>query len=175
MHPIEHHEASAWKHPSNYYGFSPIGDYVVMSRHRDSDLLTNTNWQVARESLQAEPMDYGSSGNVPADRPNVYHWRAHHWAVGWVEYLTVRADAPDSVKTQAGELLCSLAAYPILNEERYSDAELTAVHDYWAQCSIQDRMNYLREAGLSIFAARRSDELPQDTNGSLFDRLRQGL
>lgn len=174
MNAIEHLEDTVWKTPESYGGFSPVGDYCVLSKHRDSELLARVNWDVACESLKAEPMDHGSYDDIPADRPNVYHWRAGHCMVGWVEYLMVRADAPDDIKTAAGEMLCSLADYPILNESRYSDAECTAVDDYWASCSVEDRVDYLRDAGLSIFAARR-DYLPDNDSGSLYERLSTGL
>lgn len=174
MNAAEHLETAVWKHPECYGGFSPDGDYLVLSRTRDGDLLERVNWDVAVESLKAKAMDHGSFNEVPTDRPAVYHWRAGRWACGWVEYLMVRADAPDDIKEAAGEILCSLADYPILDETRYSNAECEAVDKYWSECSVSDRVDYLRDAGLSIFAARR-DYLPQDANGALFDALREGL
>lgn len=172
MNASEHLQAHAWKTPRDYGGFDPVGDYCVMSRTRESDLLARVNWDVACEALKAEAYDDGREGFET--RPVVYHWRAGHWAVGWVEYLMVRADAPDAMLTAAGEMLCSLADYPILDEGRYSETEWDAVCAYWEQCSVSERVRYLRDAGLSIFAARR-DSLPQDNNGALFETLREGL
>lgn len=174
MNAIEHLEEKVWKTPESYGGFDPVGDYCVLSKHRDSELLDRVNWDIAVETLKAEPMDHGRCGDIPADRPNVYTWQASHWAVGWVEYMMVRADAPDDIKTAAGEMICSLAEYPMLDERRYSDAQFEAVGDYWAQCSVSDRVDYLRDAGLSIFAARR-DYLPDNDSGSLYERLSTGI
>lgn len=175
MTPIEHLEQAEWKHPDSYGGFSPTGDYVVLSRNRDSSLLEQVNWDVAVETLGAEAMDHGSYSSIPTDRPNAYHWRAGHWAVGWVEYLMIRVDAPDELKTKAGEMLCALADYPVLNEDRWSAAEFDAVCEYWEQCSVKERVEYLQEAEMSIFAARRG-ELPQcDDTGALYERLSSGL
>lgn len=172
MNPIEHLAEYVWKHPNSYSGFSPDGDYVILSRRRDSCLIDRVNWDIARESLKAEAYDGGAE--CFATRPNVYHWRASHWAVGWIEYLCVRSDAPGETLTEAGKIVCSLADYPILDDSRYSDAELEAVCTYWEQCSTRDRVNYLQKAGISIFAARRA-ELPSDPNGALFETLRDGL
>jgi hypothetical protein len=174
MHAIEHLTSGefTWKHPDSYGGFSPDGDYLILSRHRDSELLDRVNWEVACESLKAEAYDGGARHF--ADRPNAYHWRAGHWAVGWIEYLCVRADAPESVLTEAGEIVCALADYSILSDDRYSEAEFEAVCDYWANLGTDDRVQYLQSAGLCIFAARR-DTLPDDPTGALRERLTVGL
>jgi hypothetical protein len=173
MQAAEHLKASIWKHPDSYAGFSPDGDYCILSKHRESELLDRINWDVACESLDAEPYDGGY--NEFEMRPTVYHWRARHWAVGWIEYLMVRADAPEPIKTKSGEILCSLADYPYLDEDRHSEAELNAVCDYWGRCSVGERVSYLQDAKRCIFAARR-DELPEDSsNGGLYERLSTGL
>lgn len=172
MQASEHLEK--WQRPSSYAGFSPTTDYLILSRHRDSPLIDRVNWDVAGEQLGAEPMDHGSSQDIPDDRPNVYHWRAGHCLVGWVEYMMVRGDAPQDTLDKAGEIVCSLADYPVLDEDRFSDTEYSAVCDYWERCSVRERVDYLSEAGLNIFAARRG-ELPPDDCGHLYERLREGL
>ena len=172
MHTIEHLAECVWKHPDSYGGFSPDGDYMILSRHRDSELLDRVNWDVAVESLKAEAYDEGAANF--ANRPAAYHWRAGHWAVGWVEYLCVRADAPDALLTEAGEIVCALADYPILSDDRYSAAQWDGMCNYWERASVADRVHELQRARMCIFAARR-DTLPEDPNGALFERLSQGL
>ena len=133
MHASKH--LTPWKHPADYGGFSPDGDYVILSVHRDSDCLDRSNWIRACEILGAEDYNaehphYGRTADDYPDRPNVYTFRAGHWAVGWVEYLLVRYDAPDSVLTEAREIVCSLADYPVLDESHYSDMEHDEMADY---------------------------------------------
>ena len=171
MDAIEHLADTAWKTPRDYGGFSPVGDYCILSRHRDSDLLDESNWSVACKSLSAEAYDGGTQ--YADERPAVYHWRAGHWACGWIEYLMVRPDAPDETLTAAGEIVCSLASYPVLGEDDFSQREWDAACDTWAQMSIRDRAELLRECDLSIFAARR-DEIPSGDSGALFGRLTRG-
>lgn len=161
-----------WVHPQYYGGFSPDGDYLILSQHRNSELLGRVNWEAACESLGAQAYDDGASGF--AGRPNVYHWRAGCSLVGWIEYLCVRADAPEALLESAGEIVSALADYPILSEDKFSEAEWNAVCAYWESLEVADRVHELQRAGLCIFAARR-DTLPQDDNGRLFERLSQGL
>lgn len=160
---------TVWTHPDSYAGFSPDGDYCILSRHRDSDLLDESNWQEACKRFNAEAWDNGAEGYD--SRPLVYHWRAGHCLVGWVEYLMVRQDAPADLLARAESMLKALDGYPILNEDDFCEREFFAACDYWESLTIADRLQALSASGsdASMFAARRP-ELPSD-NGSLQDYL----
>lgn len=168
MNAIEHLESVKWAHPDSYGGFSPDGDYMILSRTRDSDILSESNWAVACESLKAEAYDGGADRFDV--RPVVYHWRAGHWACGWIEYLCVRADAPESALTAAGEIVCSLADYPVLSDDDFSEREWNAMCESWEHGSIRDRVEWLQYAGQCIFSARR-DALPEDDTGALREAI----
>lgn len=103
---------------------------------------------------------------------HVYFWRASHWACGWIEYLMVRQDAPASAIAVAQSIADSLADYPALDEDDWSEREYTAACDYWSDCSVRERAEIIRDSGstASIFAARRS-KLPSD-NGHVMDWIR---
>ena len=161
-------QATAWTKPGSYWGFSPDGDYCVMSQHRDSDCLSRSNWIVACERFNAEPWDNGSENYD--SRPAVYHWRAGHCLVGWVEYLMIRQDAPAEILDLAESMLSNLEGYPVLDESHFSGLETNEVEEYWSSLPVQDRMEYCREAGISIFAARRPWIPPEDT-GYIYERL----
>ena len=177
MNAIEHLQEFAWKTPRDYGGFSPVGDYVIATTNRDADALTRSNWECIGRDMGA--VDWGPSErtrNYPAGkdweaRPAVYTWRAGHWAVGWVEYMMIRADASEDVLTAAGETVCALADYPIYNEDHFTDLEFNEACEFWERSSVADRVDYLQRAGLCIFAARR-DTLPDDPAGSLAELLR---
>ena len=76
----------------------------------------------------------------------------------------------------AEEWCCTLAQYPVANDEHYSELQWTEAAEYWERMSIKERLNVLeqtvnrRENRVSIFATRR-DELPDDDDGSLFEYL----
>jgi hypothetical protein len=178
MNAAEHLRERAWKHPRDYGGFSPDGDYVIATQNRDSSALERSNWRRICADLNAEP--YASvrpdawHDDAGDDRPSVYHFRARHWACGWVEYLLVRADAPADVLTAAGEIVRALADYPVYDEDDYSTLEWTEAADYWARMSVRDRCDAIKRSGcrgVSLFAARRED-LPSDDTGALLDYLR---
>lgn len=166
---IEHLAETAWKTPSNYGGFDPIGDYVILTRNRDSELIDESNWECACKSLGAEDHDSGEFES----RPPVYTFRASHWAVGWIEYLLVRPDAPEATLKEAGEIVCSLADYPVLNEDHWTQLESEVANETWKNFSVRDRAELLKRVGsksISIFAARR-DYIPSDDNGAIQDAL----
>jgi hypothetical protein len=104
-------------------------------------------------------------------RPAVYDWRASHWAVGWVEYLMIRADAPQAIRDKVQAIADQLENYPIYDEDHYSELEWNEACEYWERCSVADRVDLLRDTGVSVFAARRA-EFPHDDDGTLFDRVR---
>lgn len=166
MDAVEHLPETAWTTPDCYGGFNPVGDYVILSRHRDSDLVTESNWDVACQSLNAVDYDDAEFDS----RPPVYTFRAGHWAVGWVEYLLVRPDAPEETLKEAGEIICALADYPILSDDDHSEREFEEMCRTWEEATVSDRVYYLQKAGQCIFAARR-DELPEDSNGALREHL----
>lgn len=98
-----------------YHGDLALGETwaFTISRHRDSGLLDNSNFEVIEADL---------SRRFPDDI-SVTH--ASHWAVGWIDHLTVRMLDDLGHVAPAGiaaiEWLDALASYPIANESDYSD------------------------------------------------------
>ena len=140
-----------WEHPDSYAGFSPVGDYVLLSKSRDSYILDEVNFDAALSQLRAESEECDET---------FYTFRASHWACGWVEYLMVAKSAPEGVIAVAVDIENALADYPSLDDDVYSEAQWEAMHEYWAGLRLVDRLDYCRGAGASIFAARRDDEIP---------------
>ena len=156
-----------WKHPSDYGGFSPEGDYVLITRNRDSSSLDRSNWECICQDLKAEAYDGGRE--YFEERPAVYHWRAGHWAVGWVEYLCIRADAPAETIDQGNEIEEKLDNYPAYDESHWSDLEYNEVYEYWDRMSLRERIQMCADKGYSIFAARGRDGIPDGVYESLRD------
>src|SRR5262245_1446530 len=78
---------------------------------RDSDLVEESNWQVACERL-------GTAD--PEGQDHEIH-RFGHWAVGWVEEIAYRPGS--EVARVADEIRESLDSYAILDEMHYSGLE----------------------------------------------------
>ena len=82
---------------SNYAGEIPSDSLlVVLTRSRDSDILSESNWEVALERLGGE-----------SDTVEIH--RFGHWACGWWEALCVQAGSQQ--QEEAGEIESDLEAY----------------------------------------------------------------
>jgi len=147
-----------WTTPQDYCGFNPVGHFLLYSRNRDSSILENCNYSAIMRELLA----VASSEPEPESGENwVYDFRASHWAVGWVEYILIRPDAPKSVINEAESIACALSGYPVFSDDEYSDAQYTEIYHYWERIGTRERLEWCRDGGESIFAARRSDEIPE--------------
>ena len=144
-----------WTKPDYYAGFSPDGDYCIVTKNRESSLLEQSNFARITEDLIA---DAERLGEEPSDGEFwVYTWSARHWACGWVEYVMVRKDAPASLLEIAGEIVGDLEGYPVYDESHYSDLQCEEIAQYWERCGTRERMEWCRDAGVSIFAARSAN------------------
>lgn len=115
-----------------------ISDFLVLlGRNRDSDILTEVNFEVALEILGGE-----------SDTVQVH--RFGHWACGWFELLLVHP----SREIEAQAIEDDIEHYPILDEDKYYLACEEARTEYWNECSISERVDMCRNAGISIFSAR---------------------
>lgn len=151
-----------WERPDSYCGHNPVGDYVIYARNRDSSILENTNYELILKELEGEAEKY------PDIEKPVYDFRASHWAVGWVEYIIVEHNAPQSVLDMAEDILAGLADYPVVSEDVYSEKQHDAICEYWENCGLRERMAWCKDAGESVFSARH-DAIPEQ----VFDELYQ--
>lgn len=158
MNEQEHREQAlkdhTWTTPQYYAGYDPVGEYCIATKHRDSSILEQCNWDTIRERLIAAGAEILQDGEGVC-----YDWRAGHCMVGWVEYLMLKPEAPQVLKDIAADCLLEIEDYPVLDEDSYSEAQYVAMCDYWGRMSIKERVEYCRENGESIFAAR-SDCVP---------------
>lgn len=146
---------SGWDSMDNYIGETEFdGLEVVMTRNRESDLLTESNWDSALERLG------GESDSV------VIH-RFGHWACGWWEALCVM---PNTAAYAIGEdIVKSLADYPVLDEEDWSRREDEEAQQVWADCyNDRERVEYIR-ARRSQFDFNSFSDLLQVVRGKYFN------
>ena len=117
---------------ANFAGQLPDEGWgCLVARNRDSDLLSNSNFETALEQL-------GGEGE------NVEIVRIGHWACGWIEYLGVREGTPEY--DSAVEIHASLEDYPVLDDEDLSQREYEEAHRVWADCySASERIKYIRD------------------------------
>lgn len=103
-----------------------VSKFFLIAQHRDSGILARSNFEVISEDMLKR---------FPRSTEIV---RAGHWAVGWVEYVVVRAYAGDNLKLQrptnaaiaAYEWKQALDSYPVANEDHYSALENAGLYEY---------------------------------------------
>ena len=146
-----------WERPKDYFGAEWSSYYSAgVGQSRDSDCLEQSNFGSMLAALGGES-------------ETVIVVRESHWAVGWVEWIAIHQ--ADTKALAIADRQCErLANYPVLNEEDWSRREFEEQCETWENAGLQGRIDYCRRAGVSIFAARRS-ELPQDDNGALGELL----
>ncbi len=117
---------------SNCAGTIPDSSLLVLvTRSRDSDVLTESNFETALSRLGGES-------------DNVHVIRFGHWACGWWEALCVVDNTPEA--KLASEMHEAIESYPVLDEDDYSERETEAANETWKNCyTKQDRLRYIRE------------------------------
>ncbi|CAB4196358.1 hypothetical protein UFOVP1299_76 [uncultured Caudovirales phage] len=146
-----------WTMPKNYSGESWPGYYVFLTQHRDSDLVTRSNFISALAELGGE-----------SDTVRVV--RESHWLVGWLEWIAIHQDDVSAL-AKAENMGAKIKIYPILDEDRYSSMEYDYVYGSWNAQTLVEKIEVCVRFGVSIFAARRSD-VPDRDCGGIFDYLR---
>lgn len=169
-----------WTKADNYGGRDWSDWYVVETRHRDSDRLSESNWDSAFAILDAAARRLGERRCTLTDDGHPVRCievaRANHWAVGWCEALCVHKDSPPSILRAADDIRRRLADYPVLDESDYGQREFDYAAQQWADFDLRDRLFYIGRANesageeISIFAARRPS-LPAADMGGLLQML----
>lgn len=141
-----------WTRAPNYIGETYYEYFVVLGKHRDSDTLTRSNFDVALEMLDGES-------------ETVIIVRSSHWAVGWIEGLFVHENDKASLEI-AEEIKESLSQYPVLDDEHWSNLQYDEITGYWENASLRERLEICHNAKANIFMSRHA--YPKD---KVFDHL----
>ena len=96
-----------WERVDNYIGETYFDYYVLLSRHRDSGLVEESNFNSALKALNGE-----------SDTVKVI--RSSHWAVGWIEVILIHESDKESID-KGNDIEESLNNYPILDEDAFGD------------------------------------------------------
>lgn len=117
---------------ANYAGSIPDPEWlVVLTRSRDSDILTESNFECALSELGGE-----------SETVNVF--RFGHWACGWWEALAVQSGSEE--EKIALKIKSELDDYPVLDEADFYGREQEEADSIWRDCyTPQERLKYIRE------------------------------
>ena len=121
-------ELKRWETPRDYYGYDPVGHYVVLSTGRDAGTVSSCNYNAAVDIIRgaADRALKVGCGSWWKDEEITWNVSAGHWANGWGEYLMVNKDAPQPVIAAAADILTRLEQYPILDEAESAVNEIEA-------------------------------------------------
>lgn len=149
-----------YRRPENYMGAEWYGYYDVVGRHRDSDTLTESNWQCWVKfltKLLGEPDQVVGTEPVPVSRSafdteegdEIYNWticRESHWAVGWIEIIRVHESVGVEKLNAIDDQLRKLDGYPVFDEDHFSQLEDDERQKQWeAGGSSDDWYDWLRK------------------------------
>lgn len=140
--------ASSYDSARNYAGPDLSEFFVAGMQNRDSGPLGRSNFQFTLDRLGGES-------------ETVEVIRAGHWACGWVEYILVSPEDNKAVSI-GHDIADSLGLYPILDEEHFTSLQYQEAFSYWNDARLWERVRLCQEAEVSVFAARRSEDIPTD-------------
>ncbi len=147
-----------------YFGDRPLFDTWAMWRgyaiHRDSEILSQSNWEQILKRLHEVGMENED-------------WEVlgcGHWAVGHIDHIIYNSEC-EAVANLLAQIEDELDSYPILDESHYSDMQMEAIWKYWAEMSLRERIDYCKEAEVSIFASRRDNDIPEEVESRLSEQI----
>lgn len=130
-----------WTRPGSYFGAEWPEYFVFLARNRDSDTLTESNFQCGLEAIG------GEVGAIETSEGEVYPVtvvRESHWACGWVEWIAIHESNAAALRI-ADQIADKLESYPVVNEDHWSELEQTEADKVWKDCySTQERIDYMR-------------------------------
>lgn len=135
-----------WTHPGNYVG-AQWPDYygAGFGQSRDSDCLDESNFAHVLAELKKLPPFAYSAPDCDNEIESRFVVRENHWAVGWVEWIAIH-EADEAALRACEALRERYEAYPILNEDDFSNREMEAANTVWRDCYSQaERVKYVRE------------------------------
>lgn len=122
-----------------------------VSRTRNGGLVEQANWGAFLDAL------------LPSDEGDDYEiHRFGHWACGWFEIMLLKRGTTAYEIGRKAEM--KLADYPVLDDMMLEGLERNEEERVWKSMRLRDRVMLCADAGLSIFAARRTDA-PFRANG----------
>lgn len=133
-----------WKLPSHYMGAHWEGYFVApVSRNRDSDTLTESNWSVQWERLKGSVADIPEETGEDGRSPVVV--TENHFLCGWVEWVAIH-ETNEAALREADAMAARLESYPVLSEEHWSELETKEADRVWRDhYREQERVEYIRK------------------------------
>lgn len=153
-----------WYRPKDYLGPEYLDSYVVMGKHRDSELSDEVNWDCALEELEAF-----ENSHIKGDHHFVIN--ANHYLVGWVASILITpCEDCDESFDELCEWVDENISQPIwecglLNEDKFYEKESEKFSDDiqdWIHEWVQDQDHRIEDKWQSRDVYGRIEELVSD-------------
>lgn len=149
-----------WTIPESWYGKHWEGYYVFLGKHRDSDILTVCNYDVAYSRIESLNTEFDGKNTIVKVSES-------HWAVGWIEWIAIHESNIPALKL-ADSIQSEINEYPILDEEKHTQMEEKEANRIWKECyRVKDRIKYIRE-NESEFDFSSYSDLIRNVRGEYF-------
>ena len=134
-----------WTIPKSYAGARWDGWYVFLSQNRESDELTQSNFDTAWARLSKLPALAVEFDDGVEGMNGIQKVRENHWAVGWVEWIAVH-ESNEAALQMADELAEKIDSYPVLDEQDWGRREEESAQVVWKDCyNTKERLAYIRK------------------------------
>ena len=132
-----------WTRPNCYMGAEWAQWFVFLGRNRDSDDLTNSNFDCGLAAVKAV-----ANKELSCDKDEMASIQVvseNHWLCGWVEWIAIHEFDTAALEC-ADKLMKRLDNYPVLNEEDWSRRESEHADSVWKDCyNVGERVEYIRK------------------------------
>ena len=124
-----------WEYEDNYSGEDYTKYYVIYSRNRDSNVLTNSNFDCVRRDIEF----YHPNSTLVVSFT--------HWLVGWVEFLLIHESEAEAL-AMADDIAYKLKSiYPIYEEDDYSVRLEERAEEIWDNSSDSEKDDICKSVG----------------------------
>ena len=89
--------------------------YLLYTKSRDADLLSQSNWRSIIKYLDEKKAIYSIIG-------------ASHWLCGYIDQILISPDNQESVDI-GNQITKKLSEYPVFDDDDYSDLESEKAHE----------------------------------------------
>ncbi len=110
-----------WERPDSYCGATYENYYCGVGVHRDSDIISQSNFDCFLAALRISPYHEADYYVEVAE--------ASHWACGWVKQVLIHKDAAIELLIEADEMLSALEDFPILDGSDVCERECEAEYE----------------------------------------------
>lgn len=140
-------ELERFRYADNYIGPDYREYFYFYGKHRDSDPLSISNFGIIVKTLKEAGILIDEYERPEKAKHHVLLTRFGDWAVGWIEHIMIKEDAPLEVRRIIFDLYASMESYPVLDDEDYTLKEEEEYGQYYTMVYFYENENIKKPYG----------------------------